>query len=93
MEDQITTWIAAGVSFVTGWVLDNGIPRKIAKFLVSLIVKKGLKWRLGSLLARWLLQRSAGLLQAKSTRSESGLTELNKPKPRWRSRWASWRKK
>jgi hypothetical protein len=40
MEDQLTTWIAAGVSFVTGWVLDNGIPRKIAKFLVSLIVKK-----------------------------------------------------
>jgi hypothetical protein len=33
MEDQLTTWIAAGVSFVTGWVLDNGIPRKIAKFL------------------------------------------------------------
>jgi hypothetical protein len=40
MEDQLTTWIAAGVSFVAGWVMDNGIPRKIAKFLVSLIVKK-----------------------------------------------------
>jgi len=40
MEDQLTTWIAAGVSFLTGWALDNGIPRKVAKFVVSLIAKK-----------------------------------------------------
>jgi hypothetical protein len=40
MEDQLTTWIAAGVSFVAGWILDNGVPRKIASWLVSLIVKK-----------------------------------------------------
>ena len=43
MEDQLTTWIAAGVSFLTGWVLDNGIPRKVAKFVVSLIAKKRTK--------------------------------------------------
>jgi hypothetical protein len=40
MEDTITTWLAAGVSFVTGWVLDNGIPRKIARFVVKLVSKK-----------------------------------------------------
>lgn len=40
MEDQVTTWIAAGVSFVAGWILDNQYPRKIAKFLISLIAKK-----------------------------------------------------
>lgn len=40
MEDQLTTWIAAGVSFVAGWILDNGYPRKVARFLVSLIAKK-----------------------------------------------------
>jgi hypothetical protein len=40
MEDTITTWLAAGVSFVTGWVLDNGIPRKIARFVVKLVSGK-----------------------------------------------------
>ena len=40
MEDTISTWIAAGVSFVAGWALDNGIPRKIARFVVKLVSGK-----------------------------------------------------
>jgi hypothetical protein len=40
MEETISTWIAAGVSFVAGWVLDNGIPRKIARFVVKLVSGK-----------------------------------------------------
>jgi hypothetical protein len=40
MEDQLTTWIAAGVSFLAGWILDNGIPRKVANFVISLVAKK-----------------------------------------------------
>ena len=51
MEDQLTTWIAAGVSFIAGWVLDNGIPRKIAKFVISLVSKK--KAQDGSLGGGW----------------------------------------
>jgi hypothetical protein len=40
MEETISTWIAAGVSFVAGWALDNGIPRKIARFVVKLVSGK-----------------------------------------------------
>lgn len=40
MEEQLSTWIAAGVSFLAGWILDNGIPRKVASFIISLVAKK-----------------------------------------------------
>lgn len=40
MEDQLTTWIAAGVSFLAGWIIDNGVPKKIAGWIVSLVSKK-----------------------------------------------------
>ena len=43
MEDTLTTWLAAGVSFVAGWVLDNGIPRKIARFAAKLLSGKKVK--------------------------------------------------
>jgi len=40
MEDTLTTWLAAGVSFVAGWALDNGVPRKVARFLARIISGK-----------------------------------------------------
>ncbi len=40
LEDQLTIAITSAVSFAAGWILDNGIPRKIAGWLIGLVVKK-----------------------------------------------------
>lgn len=40
LEDQLTIAITSGISFVAGWLLDNGIPRKVAAWLVGLVIKK-----------------------------------------------------
>jgi uncharacterized membrane protein YfcA len=38
LEDQLTIAIASAVSFAAGWILDNNIPRKIAGWLIGLVV-------------------------------------------------------
>jgi hypothetical protein len=40
IEDQITIAISSGITFVAGWLLDNKMPRKVAKWLVGLVIKK-----------------------------------------------------
>jgi hypothetical protein len=39
-EDQIATIITSAITFVAGWLLDNQVPRKAAKWLVGLVIKK-----------------------------------------------------
>lgn len=76
--------------------MDPGQPvssedREVSNFVD--LKKKGLKWKLGLLLGRLLLRLSAGLSDPKSTTYENASTELNKRKPRWRSRLGSLRKR
>jgi len=40
LEDQLTTAITAGITFVAGWLLDNKVPRKVASWLIGLVIKK-----------------------------------------------------
>jgi len=40
LEDQITTIITSAITFAAGWLLDNSIPRKAAKWIIGLVIKK-----------------------------------------------------
>jgi len=40
LEDQITTILTSAITFAAGWLLDNSIPRKAAKWIIGLVIKK-----------------------------------------------------
>jgi hypothetical protein len=39
LEDQMATAIAGAISFAAGWLLDNKVPRKVAKWVIGLVWK------------------------------------------------------
>ena len=39
IEDQIATAITGAITFAAGWLLDNKVPRKVAKWAIGLIWK------------------------------------------------------
>jgi hypothetical protein len=40
LEDQITTIITSAITFAAGWLLDNKVPRKVASWVIGLVIKK-----------------------------------------------------
>lgn len=40
LEDQLTVAITGAVTFVSGWLLDNKVPRKVAKWTIGLFLRK-----------------------------------------------------
>jgi hypothetical protein len=39
LEDQMATAITGAISFAAGWLLDNKVPRKVAKWVIGLVWK------------------------------------------------------
>ena len=39
IEDQLTTVLTSAITFAAGWLLDNKVPRKVAKWVIGFVWK------------------------------------------------------